>query len=60
VLITDGVLGSGRPRLELSGFEAVLRSCQGMSPRLIAARINASVTSQQSDDVAILVVKVRS
>jgi sigma-B regulation protein RsbU (phosphoserine phosphatase) len=60
VLITDGVLDSGRPRLEESGFEEVLRSCRGLSSELIAARINAAVTSQQSDDVAILVLTVRS
>jgi phosphoserine phosphatase RsbU/P len=59
VLITDGVLDSGRPRLEESGFEVVLRSCRGLSSQLIAARINAAVTSQQSDDVAILVLTVR-
>jgi phosphoserine phosphatase RsbU/P len=60
VLITDGVLDSGRPRLEESGFEEVLRSCRGLSSQLIAARISAAVTSQQSDDVAILVLTVRS
>jgi sigma-B regulation protein RsbU (phosphoserine phosphatase) len=60
VLITDGVLDSGRPRLEESGFEEVLRSCRGLSSQLIAARIGAAVTSQQSDDVAILVLTVRS
>jgi serine phosphatase RsbU (regulator of sigma subunit) len=60
VRITDGVLDSGRPRLEESGFEEVLRSCRGLSSQLIAARISAAVTSQQSDDVAILVLTVRS
>ena len=57
VLITDGVLDSGQPRLEQGGFEAVLRSCQGMSPQRIAARIHAAVTSAQADDVAILVLQ---
>ncbi|MDQ1628805.1 MAG: phosphoserine phosphatase RsbU/P [Actinomycetota bacterium] len=55
VLLTDGVLDSGQPRLEQEGVEAVLRTCQGLPPELIAARVEAAVTSGQADDVAVLV-----
>jgi serine phosphatase RsbU (regulator of sigma subunit) len=60
VLITDGVLDSGRPRLEQGGLEAVLRSSRGLAPEVIAARIQEAVTSEQADDVAILVLTAGS
>jgi serine phosphatase RsbU (regulator of sigma subunit) len=60
VLITDGVLDSGRPRLEQGGLEAVLRSSRGLAPEVIAARIQQAVTSEQADDVAILVLTAGS
>jgi serine phosphatase RsbU (regulator of sigma subunit) len=55
VLITDGVLDSGHPRLEQEGFEDVLRSSRGLTPQGLAARIRSAVSSEQADDVAILV-----
>jgi len=55
VLITDGVLDSGRPRLEQEGLEALLRSCRGMRPDEVSARIEEAVTPEQADDVAILI-----
>ena len=55
VLVTDGVLDSGRPRVEQEGLEALLRSCGGLGPDEVAARIEEAVTPEQADDVAILV-----
>jgi sigma-B regulation protein RsbU (phosphoserine phosphatase) len=56
ILITDGVLDSGRPRLEQEGFEELLRSCGPQPPADLADCIHAAVKSAQADDVAILAV----
>ena len=60
VLVTDGVLDSGRPRLDLDGLTDVLSSCRGLAPAGIAARIHQTVAAAQSDDIAILVVTARA
>lgn len=56
VLVTDGVLDSGQPRLEQDGLESLLGSCAGAEPGEVAQRIHAAVGQAQSDDVAIIVV----
>jgi PAS domain S-box-containing protein len=60
VFITDGVHDSGRPRALLQeGLEAILRSCQGMSPAQVVDRVLEEVVAAQRDDVAILAVGAR-
>jgi len=59
VLVTDGVLDSGRPRLDHDGLTDVLGSCRRLPPAQIAARIHHTVATAQSDDIAILVVTAR-
>ena len=59
VMVTDGVLDSGRPHLEQEGLERILRGCQGLPAAEIADRIDATTVAAQSDDVAVLVLAAR-
>jgi sigma-B regulation protein RsbU (phosphoserine phosphatase) len=60
VLLTDGVLDSGHPRLQREGLERLLAGCNGMAPGLVVERIYAAVAGTQSDDIAILAFTPRS
>jgi sigma-B regulation protein RsbU (phosphoserine phosphatase) len=56
VLVTDGVLDSGRPRrLEQEGLVALLGSCGGAPPAEIVDAVHRAVANAQRDDIAILV-----
>lgn len=59
VLVTDGVLDSGLPRLEEHGLVRLLESCRGLPPKQIAERLQEAAAVVQTDDVAVLVVTAR-
>lgn len=60
VLITDGVLDSGVPRLQQTGLEDILHGCTGLSPAQVASRLLEAASSAQRDDVAVVVVRAGS
>jgi sigma-B regulation protein RsbU (phosphoserine phosphatase) len=57
LFFTDGVLDSGRPDgLKREGLDPILRSCRGLPPEELVARVHQAAARVQRDDIAILAI----
>jgi sigma-B regulation protein RsbU (phosphoserine phosphatase) len=57
LLFTDGVLDTGRPDgLRREGLDPILRSCRGLPPEELVARVYRAAARVQRDDIAILAI----